>query len=210
MKCQLLLPYVYNFLENVDVNGFDDMYFYAEKRDVPSVSKSVGKLLSFFAGLYKPKSVLELGCGIGVAAKFILQRVNCRYTGVDNNQERIEIAKKFLSEYENISFFNERVENFLTKTDEKYDFIFVDSIKKDYEKIWYLLKPVLHDRALIIFDDMFLYGYVFQEDSEIPLKYREGVRLVRRFIKNIKVELGNDVTFFPIENGVMVINYEGC
>ncbi|MCA1927130.1 MAG: methyltransferase domain-containing protein [Calditerrivibrio sp.] len=209
MKSQLLLPYTYNFLEDVDVKGFDDIYLYAEKRDVPSVSKGVGKLLTFFAGLYNPKSVLELGCGIGVAAKFILQRVNCKYTGVDNNHERIEVAKRFLAEYQNVSFFNERVENFLAKTEEKYDFIFVDSIKKDYEKVWYLLKPVLQERALIIFDDIFLYGYAFQEDSEIPLKYREGVRLVRRFIKNIQAELGSDVTFFPIENGIMVINY-GC
>lgn len=207
MKSQLLLPYLYDFLENLDLEGFDEMYDYASKRDVPAVSKSVGGVLSFFAGLLKPSSVLELGSGIGVAAKFILTACKGKYTGVDNNLERIEVAKRFLQHISNITFYHDRAEHFLLKTTEKYDFVFVDSIKKDYEKVWYLLKPVLMDRALVIFDDFFLYGYPFQEDAEIPYKYKEGVRLLRRFINNIKVEMKQNVLFLPIENGMMVINY---
>jgi len=209
MKSQLLIPAVYNFLENISVDGFDRFYDYASKRDVPVVSKAVGNLLSFLVSVVKPKNILELGCGIGTSAKYMLKNVDAQYTGVDNNFERIEVAKRFLSEFMQVKFVHSRVEKFLIETTEKYDFVFVDSIKKDYEKIWYLLKPVLNRKSLIIFDDFFLYGYIFQEEAEIPLKYREGVRLIKRFISNIKQEQGIELLFLPIENGVMVINY-GC
>jgi len=106
MKSQLLLPYLYDFLENIDVEGFDEMYDYAIKRDVPSVSKSVGGVLSFFVRLLKPSSVLELGSGIGVAAKFILTACKCKYTGVDNNLERIDVAKRFLKDFDDITFLS--------------------------------------------------------------------------------------------------------
>ncbi|MEF3255524.1 MAG: methyltransferase domain-containing protein [Deferribacterales bacterium] len=208
MKSQLLIPYVYHFLEDLNLEDFDKMYDYAVKRDVPSVSRGVGALLSFFVKLRKPESVLELGCGIGVAAKFMLSSWNCKYTGVDNNAERLDVAKGFLSEYNNVTLIRDKVENFLLNTTEIYDFVFVDSIKKDYEKIWYLLKPHLKNGSIVIFDDFFLYGYLFQEEAETPLKYREGVRLIKRFIKNIKSEMGYNVLFIPVENGVMVVSYE--
>lgn len=208
MKSQLLIPSIYDFLENIDTPGFEKFYEYAEKRDVPVVSKAVGNFLSFMTSIFKPKNVLELGCGIGTAAKYILDSTDAYYTGVDNNFERLQVAESFLEGYERVRFVHSRVEQFFERDNGKYDFVFVDSIKKDYEKIWYLMKGSLADKSLVIFDDFFLYGYIFQEEAEIPLKYREGVRLLRRFINNIKVEKNIKILFLPIENGVMVIHYE--
>lgn len=208
MKSQLLIPSIYDFLENIDTPGFEKFYEYAEKRDVPVVSKAVGNFLSFMTSIFKPKNVLELGCGIGTAAKYILDSTDAYYTGVDNNFERLQVAESFLEGYERVRFVHSRVEQFFERDNGKYDFVFVDSIKKDYEKIWYLMKGSLADKSLVIFDDFFLYGYIFQEEAEIPLKYREGVRLLRRFINNIKVERNIKILFLPIENGVMVIHYE--
>ncbi|MGB9730811.1 MULTISPECIES: O-methyltransferase [Calditerrivibrio] len=209
MKSQLLVPAVYDFLENMEFEGFDQFYEYAIKRDVPVVSKAVGNIISFFVSLFRPTNILELGCGIGTAAKYMLTKSKANYTGVDNNLERIEVAKRFLKDFNKLKFIHSRVETFLCGTDEKYDFVFVDSIKKDYEKIWYLLKPVLTKRSMVIFDDFFLYGYIFQEEAEIPYKYREGVRLIKRFINNIKNDPTAEIVFLPIENGIMVVHYEG-
>ncbi|MCX8084760.1 MAG: methyltransferase domain-containing protein [Calditerrivibrio sp.] len=209
MKTQLLLPYVYNFLENSFFEGYDPFYDYAAKRDVPVVAKSVGILLRFFSSLLKPSNILELGCGIGTAAKYMLDGHLTNYTGVDNNKERLEVAQRFLMNYSGVRFVHTRVEEFLKSDSGKYDFVFVDSIKKDYEKVWYLLKPLLTRGSVVIFDDLFLYGYVFQEESETPYKYREGVRLLRRFINNIKYEKGISSMFVPIENGLVVLHYEG-
>lgn len=209
MKSQLLIPAVYYFLENMELEGFDQFYEYAIKRDVPVVSKAVGNIIGFFVSLFRPTNILELGCGIGTAAKYMLTKSKANYTGVDNNLERIEVAKRFLKDFNKLKFIHSRVETFLSGTDEKYDFVFVDSIKKDYEKIWYLLKPVLSRRSMVIFDDFFLYGYIFQEEAEIPYKYREGVRLIKRFINNIKNDPTAEIVFLPIENGIMVVHYEG-
>lgn len=209
MKSQLLIPAVYDFLENIDVEGFEQFYEYAVKRDVPVVSKAVGNIIGFFVSLFRPTNILELGCGIGTSARYMLAKSKANYTGVDNNLERIEVAKRFLKDFKQLKFIHSRVEAFLCCTDEKYDFVFVDSIKKDYEKIWYLLKPVLARRSIVIFDDFFLYGYIFQEEAEIPHKYREGVRLIKRFINNIKDDPAVETVFLPIENGIMVVHYEG-
>jgi len=91
---------------------------------------------------------------------------------VDNNLERIDVAKRFLKDFDDITFYHDRVEHFLLKTIDKYDFVFVDSIKKDYEKIWYLLKPVLRNRALVIFDDFFSMGIPFRK----MLKYHINIK----------------------------------
>ena len=48
-----------------------------------------------------------------------------------------------------------RGEQFLKTTDEKYDFAFIDTVKREYSGIWQLLRPRLNKNACVIFDDIF-------------------------------------------------------
>ena len=167
----------------------------------------VALFLKSMVNSIKPKNILEIGCGAGASTYMLNYTNEVTIDAVDSNLIRINLAKENFAGFDNVTFHHDFAENFLQNTVKKYDFVFVDSVKKDYGKIWYYLKRVILNGATVVFDDFMLYGYLLQEDCEIPYKYMQGVRHLREFYNEIKSKCKN-YTLLPIGNGVMVVNYE--
>jgi len=199
------------FSEKQKRDFFDDnflkIYHLSNCYNIPVLELDVALFLKSMVNSLKPKNVLEIGCGAGASTYMLNYCKEVKIDAVDSNLIRINLAKENFAKSENVTFHHDFAENFLQNTVKKYDFVFVDSIKRDYGKIWYYLKNVIFEGATVVFDDFMLYGYLLQEDCEIPYKYIAGVRLLREFYSEIKCKCKN-YTLLPIGNGVMVINYE--
>ena len=77
-------------------------------------------------GPLKKKRVLEIGCGNGVQAKYILEHYEPEcVTGIDLNQENIEIAnqQKELRQIENVFFFVDDAQELSQIKDDSFDAI---------------------------------------------------------------------------------------
>jgi predicted O-methyltransferase YrrM len=200
-----LLNGINNFLKSHYGNKYENLHKYSEDKDIPSVEPAVGELLTFFISLMKPEYVLELGCGIGVSTNYILDGNVKHIDAVDANEIRIDKAKDIVNYPEKVTFHKCRAETFLSNCETKYDFVFVDTIKKDYLSTWYLLKDKLNENAVVIFDDVLLYGFVANKDSEVPFKYKNGVAELKIFLKTISEDKNLSFYIFPVGNGVLTV-----
>ncbi|MGE4317675.1 MAG: O-methyltransferase [Deferribacterales bacterium] len=179
----------------------------AAELKTPSVEIDVGLFLRFFCKTAKPKKILEIGCGIGVSTRYMAEAApDAEITALDHNHVRLAQAKKIAGGIENITFVQSEGVEFMRNSAEKYDLIFIDSVKKDYPVMYHYAEQLLTDSGAVIMDDVFCYGYIFCEDCEIPEKYRALAGVFRDFLHRIKNT--RDHSVLPIGGGVLV-TYRG-
>lgn len=208
MKNDILIPGILEYIRSTVKGRNGDMHDYARKHDVPSVEPETGELLRLLTALVKPRKVLEIGSGIGTSTTYIKQGFqDSAITGIDHNPNRIAVAKALCLELENVEFLNEAAVSFLDRTDETYDMIFVDSVKRIYPFMWQKIKNRVNKGGLVIFDDVLLFGMLAMETAEVPQKYRQGRDELLHFIEEIKNEMPASSTLLPVGSGVLLVNF---
>ncbi len=176
-----------------------------QRLGVPSLNAYGCRLLCMLASVSKPETAIDIGCGIGVSTVAIHKGApHAVITALDANRERAETCRQLTSGM-NVNVYTGMAEDYLANTDEKYNFAFIDSIKKDYAGIWYLLKKKLAHGAVAVFDDILLHGYVGEDDAVIPWKYREGTAELREFLKEISTEYPKS-QIIPLGGGMLIIS----
>lgn len=206
------VKYLPSFSENFIINLSDDSSFatlrkLADIHGVPSLEIAACVALKNISSIKKPKKSLDIGCGIGVSTLAILEGCNrTNHTAIDGNLERILIFNEFFKNYKNVVSYQIRAEQWLATCEEKYDLVFVDSVKREYSNIWYRLKKCLNDNATVVFDDILLYGYVNCEESEVPAKYRENRIHMINFIQEIFYDDSVNAQIIPVSGGLLVVS----
>jgi predicted O-methyltransferase YrrM len=199
-RSNILNPYVKGLADGAD----DSLHAEAVLTCTPSVERDVGMFLSSVSFMARPSSVLELGCGIGVSTRYIADGApDADITAVDGNGIRLETARRLCAGYPNVSFVCTEAVSFLRQDECTYDMIFADCMKRIYPQIFYLAYKKLKAGGTIIFDDVFVYGYIFMQDCEIPAKYLPTVRILREFLDKIKNTYRHCI--LPIGGGVLVV-----
>ncbi|MGA1847099.1 O-methyltransferase [Deferribacter abyssi] len=207
MKSSVMMPHIVRFLSDFFSNDFSDIETYSLERKIPASNKCVVEFLRFMVNLKKPKNILEIGAGVGFSTAYLASN-GARVTAIDYNKERIDEAKKFLKCFNNVELVFDNARNFLKNCNEKFDFVFVDAVKRDYLEIFYLLESCLENGSFVVFDDVLMYGLVADVTSEIPEKYKKSTELLNEFIKEMYDRFDNNVYLLPIGNGVLLLNYE--
>ncbi|PLX69224.1 MAG: hypothetical protein C0602_07350 [Denitrovibrio sp.] len=197
MKTDILNPFVKGLADGAD----EALHADAKLMKTPSVEPDVGMFLEFLTYTLKPEKILELGCGIGVSTRYMQKGAPYAHiTALDYNKSRLDYAHQNCT---GIDFVFADVIDFMKRQSEKYDMIFVDSMKKQYPMILYYALKKLKPGGVIVFDDILMYGHVFSQDCEVPDKYIEVVRTLRNFIARVKVEHRHCI--LPIGSGVLLI-----
>ncbi|MFC4212821.1 O-methyltransferase [Pedobacter lithocola] len=113
-------------------------------------------LLRTLASSKPAGNFLELGTGTGLSTSWILDGMdkNSTLTSIDNNDEYLKIAEKYLGNDERLNLALTDGENWITENkDKKFDFIFADTWHGKY----LLLKEaisMLNKGGIYIIDDM--------------------------------------------------------
>jgi predicted O-methyltransferase YrrM len=107
-----------------------------------------GARLIEYAKKYQPKKILEIGTGIGYTASIMaLTLPQARILTLEKDPEHATLAESFIQNAgvsEHVTIVNEPAEQYLSKLDQKYDFIFFDGYQIHYEFLPHyerLLKP---------------------------------------------------------------------
>ncbi len=185
-----------------------EMEKFALENNVPIVTKEVAKYLEFLVRTQKVKKALEIGTAIGYSGILILNAM-----GSDGNLTTIEIDQER---------YNQAEENFkktshdgvqqylgdandilpiLEKKEEKYDFIFIDASKGQYQKFFEVAYKMLEKDGMIFIDNIMFRGYLY---NEYPKRFKTIVTKLDKFIDYLYEE--HDFVLLPFGDGVGLIS----
>jgi predicted O-methyltransferase YrrM len=179
----------------------------ARKQGVPIIKPEVARFLEMICLLKKPIRILEIGTAIGYSAMVmahILEKKVCIDT-VEVSPERVLCARENILKYgfsENIRvIYGDGLDvlNHLTKS---YDLLFFDGAKGQYKSILMLGLKRLTQGGVLITDNVFCGGRIFEE-ADIPRRKKTMVRNVKDYIQEA---MGADCasSLVPIGDGVLI------
>lgn len=180
----------------------------AKEEKIPIIGDEVGRLLCLLCSLKKPKKILELGTGISYSTHWmLLQNQEVNITSIDQNQDRIYFAKKFLSEsgfLENVKLLPIWIKDFFLTNQEKFDIIFLDSQKSLYQNMFSDILVRLKKNALLIVDNSLYKKQVCLEKKKVKKEYRNAVFSIQAFNQLVFQSSELKSFLFSLGDGVLV------
>ena len=164
-----------------------------------------GRLLSLISKIKQPKKILEIGTFTGYATLCLAEGLETSgkiYT-IDKNEELIKIQNKYFlkSKYhKNIIQYTGDALEIIPKINSKFDLIFLDADKENYNKYLEIIIPKLNKKGILISDNVLWHGKVLS-DKKNQDKVTKGIDT---FNKDL-VENKNFQTFMlPIRDGLSI------
>ena len=187
-----------------------EMEKFALENNVPIVTKEVAKYLEFLVRTQKVKKALEIGTAIGYSGILILNAM-----GRDGNLTTIEIdQERYNQAEENFKkTSHDGVQQYLgdandiipiiEKKEKKYDFIFIDASKGQYQKFFEVAYKMLEKDGMIFIDNIMFRGYLY---NEYPKRFKTIVTKLDKFIDYLYEE--HDFVLLPFGDGVGLISHK--
>ena len=164
-----------------------------------------GRLLSMISKIKQPKKILEIGTFTGYATLCLAEGLETSgkiYT-IDKNEELIKIQNKYFSKskyHKNIIQYTGDALEIIPKINSKFDLIFLDADKENYNKYLEIIIPKLNKKGILISDNVLWHGKVLS-DKKNQDKVTKGIDT---FNKDL-VENKNFQTFMlPIRDGLSI------
>lgn len=213
MKRRIVLPKIVDYMRESQGHFYkelDELEKYCNKKNIPIIPHETAVFLDFILGLIKPKKILEIGTAVGYSS--ILMEMNLDKDGkiitIERNPKMYFEALKNIKEF----FLEERIEvifddaiEVLKNLDEKFDFIFMDSAKAKYIDFYpYCMKHLKQDGILLV-DDVFQGGTVFDDITTIPRRNRNIHKALNKFLEFVHNDDFVKSTLIPLGDGLLMI-----
>lgn len=161
-----------------------EMEEYADKNNVPIVTKEVAEYLKFTVQKGKFKNILEVGTAIGYSGILMLgetEKHGGKLTTIEIDEERYNLAKENFkkSGLKNATLILGDAGKEIEKLNEKFDFIFIDASKGQYKKFFEDSYKLLDEEGLVFIDNIMFRGYLYKE---YPKRFKTIVKKLDEFI----------------------------
>lgn len=207
---EILLPEVERFCNvyNEREELLREIEEFSKREKVPILLPTSAALLRLTVSILKPKRVLEIGTGVGYSTLNIyFGYKEAEIITVDSNRKRLEKAKEFFESAEAPikTVFSDGLDYLrnILSIGETFDFIFVDSVKSEYPFFNYKVQPLLKEGGVALFDNVLFRGYV--AGREYDRKYDRGVKLLTKFLKDVKEYPNFEATLIPVGDGLLFL-----
>lgn len=182
---------------------------YADENHVPIIEPEVGQFIKTIIRTKRPKRVLELGTAIGYSGIHILESSDSIEQLV-TMEIREDMANIALENFKKANLEN-KVElmvgdacELLPTVDSKFDLIFIDAAKGQYNLFFKEAQRLLNDDGIIICDNILFRGMVATDELVIRRK-KTIVKRLRTFLKDIMETEGYTSSILPIGDGIAII-----
>ncbi|MBU0559197.1 MAG: O-methyltransferase [Bacteroidetes bacterium] len=162
----------------------DSMEKYAEQNRIPILNWLSADYLEILVRIHKPRRVLEIGTAIGYSAIRIASALGKKgvIDTIEKSEDNIALAKANIEE----SGFKSRINilegdalDVMPKLKKKYEMIYLDADKEDYERLFYFALMLLKKNGMFVADNLLWQGYAASKD--IPDKFRSSTKHIREF-----------------------------
>lgn len=177
------IDYLLRFF-NEDDELILEMESFAHKNKIPILDKLS---LQFLLTLIKSKQVeniLEIGMAIGYSTIQIAQVLSpsAKVEAIEKSENNLQLAEKFISKSGNknkIVIHKGDALNILPTLQAKFDLIFLDADKEDYEAILNQSVGLLKSNGVLFVDNLLWHGHTAA--SRVPSKYKKSTEQIRKF-----------------------------
>ena len=163
-----------------------------------------GRLLSLISKMISPKNILEIGTFTGYAALCLAEGLQKegKLTTLDVNEDLAYLPQKYFAESEwasQIEFKLQDAKNFLRKSEETFDLIFIDADKENYPEYLQLVKPRMKSGSVLMIDNVLWYGKVLDEKGN---KQTEQIKLVNKLVAE---DADFENVILPLRDGIHLV-----
>lgn len=163
---------------------------YAYLNNIPIIQDQGLAFILDMIEAYNVKSMLEVGSAIGYSSIMLAsQNKSLKVVTIEVDIKRYHIAQENISRFnlnDQISVINLDANDY--KSDEKYDLIFLDGPKSQYQNMLDNLYENLSDNGIVIVDNLGFHGLVYQEKPQVKRRTRQLVEKIKLFRKKIAVD----------------------
>ena len=165
----------------------------ARQQDVPVIRKGTQELLRFLLCLKRPKNILEIGTAVGFSTLLMAEYTGAdtKITTIENYAPRIEKAKKNFVAYDKdgrINLIEGDAGEVLKSLDDKYDLIFLDGPKGQYEAYLDDILRLMSEGALLVTDNIFKEGDILESRYAVERRDRTIHARMRDFLLRLRDE----------------------
>ena len=164
-----------------------------------------GRLLSLISKIKQPKRILEIGTFTGYATLCLAEGLETSgkiYT-IDKNEELIKIQNKYFlkSKYhKNITQYTGNALEIIPKINSKFDLIFLDADKENYNKYLEIIIPKLNKKGILISDNVLWHGKVLSNKNNQD----KVTKRIDTFNKNLVKNKNFQTFMLPIRDGLSI------
>ena len=188
--------------EYVDILGYSESELLKKNREetkklgpisIMQVGAAQGAFLSILCKCGKFKNCLEVGVFTGYSSLCISLAIenDSRLTVIDNNNEYLDIAKKYWKLANVVEKINvikkdalEALSDLKSNPDKQFDFAFIDADKANYVKYYDLILPLMSRGGILCIDNTLWKGRVCDLDNQTDST--QAIRSLNQKIKNDK------------------------
>jgi predicted O-methyltransferase YrrM len=166
-----------------------------------------GRLLSMISKLVAPQQILEIGTYTGYATLCLAEGLvkDGKIHTIDVNEELQPLQRKYF----NKSKFKDQIKTHLGEAkiiipglDQKFDLVFIDADKQNYELYLDLILPKLNPGAVILSDNVLWSGKVIDEDAT-----DSDTLALKAYNKKINEHPNLETVLLPIRDGLSISRY---
>lgn len=186
------------------MNEISEIKEYAKRNSIPIVMDKGGEFICQTIRERGCKKILEIGSAIGYSSINFANispdiYVRTMEIDIDRYSRAVDNIRNCGLE-DRIKITNEDALD--AKVDEKFDLIFIDAAKAQYEKFFEKYKHNLSENGVIITDNLFFHGMV--ENPELTHNYStiKLLRKIRKFVSFLQLNSEFKTTINNIGDGV--------
>ncbi len=182
-----------------------EMEEFAALKKIPILDWKSAELLEFLVLSTKPKRVLEIGTAIAYSSIRIARLLgkNAIIDTIEKSADNIKLANNFIKSaglQSKINILKGDANMIMPELKLKYDLIFLDADKKDYEKLFFNSLAVLKKGGVIFVDNLLWHG--FAAASKVPASYKNSTKMIKDFNKLFINQQNLKTTILPVGDGV--------
>jgi len=182
-----------------------EMEKFAHEKKIPILYPDSASFLEQMILITRPRRILEIGTAIAYSSIRMarcLKKKGMVHT-IEKSEPNIKLASDFIkrSGYEDkIKIISGDALNILPALNKKYDFIFLDADKEDYDKLFEYSMILLKKGGIIFIDNLLWHGYA--ASKEVPKEYKTSTKLIREFNKLFTSQANLKTSILPIGDGI--------
>ncbi len=187
------------------------MRSYASINGVPIIKDEGLEFLINNIKKYNVKSILEVGTAIGYSASIMAKCNNAMVTTIERDPKMYDEAIKNIKNQNLTNNINvvlaDALEAYQMVSKQKYDLIFIDAAKGQYQKFFLMYSRLLSDNGIIICDNMDFHDLVFKDLATLTRGARGIVTKLKKFKSFLDTNDDFITTYYHIGDGMTLSRF---